>query len=56
VNGHPRLVPSVVAGKPAVGLWRLQEGHKGGDPTAEMVLYPKLVAILPPGSKVESLT
>ena len=56
VKNHPNLVPSAVAGKAAVGLWRLQEGHKGGDPTAEMVVYPKLVAILPVGSKVESLT
>lgn len=56
VKNHPNLVPTAVAGKAAVGLWRLQEGRKGGDPTAETVVYPKLVAILPVGSKVEALT
>lgn len=52
---HPVLVPDDIGGKPAVGLWQMQEGHKGGDPNAEIVLYPKLVSILPVGSKVESL-
>ena len=38
-------------GKPATGVWQLQKGHKGGDPDAEEVSYPKLVQLLPAGSK-----
>jgi len=53
---RPRLIPSAIAGKPAVGVWTVSQGPKGGVPGAELVLYPKLTAILPPGSKVESLT
>lgn len=43
---HP-VIPLSIAGAPAIGHWEMQTGHKGGDPNAETVKYPKLIAILP---------
>ena len=51
VNGHPEVPVQLMMGKPAVGMWQMQEGHKGGDPSAEVINYPKLVSILASGSK-----
>jgi hypothetical protein len=51
---HPVFKPTEYAGKPAVGVWTMQKGHKGGDPSAEEVLYPKLTGILPAGSKPQT--
>jgi len=55
-NMHPVLVPADIAGKTAVGHWEKAKGPKGGVPGAELVTYSKLMAILPEGSKTESLT
>ena len=52
-NGHPVVIPAELAGKPAVGMWQMQSGKKGGVETAETVNYPKLVTILPAGGKPE---
>ena len=52
---HPNLIPSKLAGKEAVGHWVLVTGHKGGDPNAEIVKYPKLESILPAGSVTSEL-
>lgn len=41
-------------GKPAVGLWEVMKGTKGGVEGAEPTYYPKLVAILPAGQKPKS--
>ncbi len=56
-SNHPVLDPTKVAGKTAVAQYQMQKGKKGGDPNAEDVTYPKLIAILPAGTKpeVESL-
>jgi hypothetical protein len=51
---HPVFKPAEYAGKPAVGVWTMQKGYKGGDPSAEEVLYPKLTGILPAGSKPQT--
>lgn len=48
---HPVFKPTEYVGKPVVGVWTMMKGHKGGDETAEEVLYPKLTNILPAGSK-----
>jgi len=48
---HPVFIPTEYVGKPAVGVWTMQKGYKGGDPSAGEVLYPKLTNILPVGSK-----
>jgi len=50
-NGIANLDSDDLLGKPATGVWQLQKGHKGGDPTAEEVNYPKLIQLLPAGSK-----
>ncbi len=50
---HPVIDPAVLAGKTGIGVWQIMKGHKGGDLTAEEVTYPKLVDILPAGTKVE---
>lgn len=47
----PVIKPEALAGKQAVGIWILKEGHKGGDPEAEKVRYPKLEDIVPAGQK-----
>ena len=48
---HPVFKPAIYVGKPAVGVWEMQEGHKAGDPNAPIVYYPKLVSIMPAGTK-----
>lgn len=48
---HPSIDPMELVGKPAVGFWQLQRGKKGGVEGAEEVVYPKLIAIMAPGSK-----
>lgn len=48
---HPVIDPMALVGKPAIGMWQMMSGHKGGDPAAEEVTYPKLVSILPAGEK-----
>ena len=52
---HPSINPMLLAGQEAVGMWQIVEGKKGG--AGEATYYPKLVTILPKGSrpKVESL-
>ena len=50
-DGHPAPDTEEILAKPAVGKWVMQRGHKGGDPSAEEVNYPKLMEILPAGSK-----
>lgn len=52
---HPKIVPTEFAGKKATGHWEMQSGRKGGDPEGEVVHYPKLVSILPLGTKTEGL-
>ena len=51
VDGTMAPGPTDLAGKAAVGLWKKEHGHKGGDPEAEIVEYSKLVSILPVGSQ-----
>ncbi len=46
---HPALNPANYAGKPAVAHYQLITGKKGG--VGEEVQYPKLMEILPTGSK-----
>ena len=55
---HPAPNSDALLGKAAVGHWIVVEGHKGGDPSAEVVSYPKLQDIFPAGQKptTESLT
>jgi hypothetical protein len=48
---HPAPIPKEIFGKAAVGHWVVRKGHKGGDPDAEEVSYPKIQEILPAGSK-----
>jgi len=48
---HPVVKPTSYAGKPAVGVWEIQKGFKGGDEAAGATYYPKLVQLLPAGSK-----
>lgn len=50
---HPVIDPMELAGRPAVGGWQLQQGYPGGDRSLPPVVYPKLVNILPAGSKPE---
>ncbi len=53
VNGKPKFDTDDIVGAKAVGVWTMQEGHKGGDENAEKVRYPKLTALV--ASKPESL-
>lgn len=46
---HPAPDSDDLLGKPAVGVWQLKEGKKGG--VGEVVTYPKLVDIQPAGAK-----
>ncbi len=48
---HPIFKPTEYVGKTAVGVWEMQKGFKGGDPSAGETYYPKLVQLLPAGSK-----
>jgi hypothetical protein len=48
---HPVFASEAVAGKPAVGVWQVQIGAKGGDASKGTIKYPKLVNIMPAGSK-----
>ena len=48
---HPVFKPMDYVGKPAVGVWEMQKGFKGGDPSAGETYYPKLVQLLPAGSE-----
>ena len=48
---HPVVKPMDYVGKSAVGVWEMQKGFKGGDPSAGETYYPKLVQLLPAGSK-----
>lgn len=47
-RSHPVFKVEDFLGKPATGFWQLQHGTKGGDPSGEPVVYPKLMSILPP--------
>ena len=51
---HPVFKPTDYVGKVAVGIWEMQKGYKGGDSNAEAVYYPKLVQLMPEGSKPSS--
>jgi len=46
VNGKPKFDTDDIVGAKAVGVWTMQEGHKGGDESAEKVRYPKLTALV----------
>ena len=46
---HPSIDPMALVGKPAVGMWQMTSGKKGG--VGETVTYPKLLAIFPAGYK-----
>ena len=48
---HPAPDSDALLGKAAVGHWVMTSGHKGGDPNAEVVNYPKLQDIFAAGSK-----
>jgi len=48
---HPVFASEEVAGKQAVGVWQVQVGAKGGDVSKGTVKYPKLINIMPAGSK-----
>ena len=48
---HPVFKPMDYVGKPAVGVWEMQKGLKGGVKGAGETYYPKLVQLLPAGSK-----
>jgi len=48
---HPVFTSEDVAGKQAVGVWQVQIGAKGGDVSKGTVKYPKLINIMPAGSK-----
>ena len=50
-KNHPVIDPMLLAGKPAVGHWQMQQGYPGGDRNLPPVSYPKLVSILPAGKK-----
>lgn len=50
-KSHPVLKPMAYAGKPALGVWEMQEGLKGGVEGAGKTYYPKLVQLLPAGEK-----
>ena len=52
-TNHPKPDPMAVIGKTAEGVWIMQEGKKGG--VGEPVIYPKLMNLLPAGSKPEGL-
>ena len=51
VDNAPVIRPLELVGKPAVGIWQVMQGTKGGVPGAEPVCYPKLENLLPAGSK-----
>ena len=51
--GFVEFDDTAVFGKTARGRWIMESGHKGGDPNAEIVRYPKLVDILPAAATVE---
>ncbi len=53
IDGHPSVPVEKMKGRAAVGMWQMQAGHKGGDPNAEVINYPKLISILSAGSKPE---
>ena len=55
VNGKPVFNTDELTGKQCVGAWTLQEGHKGGDPTADKVKYPKLTALVLAKPETETL-
>ena len=48
---HPVFASEEVAGKQGVGVWQVQVGSKGGDASLGTVKYPKLINIMPAGSK-----
>jgi len=50
-KNHPVVKPTEYAGKPAIGVWEMQEGLKGGVEGAGATYYPKLVQLLPAGEK-----
>jgi hypothetical protein len=51
-KAHPAPKSEDLLGKTAIGVWVMQEGHKGGDPNAEKTLYPKLMDLLAPGTEI----
>ena len=55
VDGQMAPGPTDLAGLAAVGFWKKEHGHKGGDPEADIVEYSKLVSILPVGSQPATL-
>lgn len=50
-KNHPALKPMDYVGKPATGVWEMQEGLKGGVEGAGKTYYPKLTQLLPAGEK-----
>jgi len=49
-QNHPSIRSEDLLGKPAVGVWVMAEGRKGGDPKGEITVYPKLQDIKPAGT------
>jgi hypothetical protein len=49
---HPAPRSEDLLGKTGIGVWLMTEGRKGGDPHGDKTLYPKLMDILAPGSKL----
>ncbi len=49
---HPVINPTEINGKEAIGQWVMTEGKKGG--VGDLVLYPKLMEILPKDFKPET--
>lgn len=50
-TGRPAVNPMALVGKKGTGAWQITSGHKGGDPNAEIIIYPKLVNINPLGQR-----
>jgi len=51
---HPVIDPMKLAGKPAVGIWVMTAGKKGGRDDGEPTYYPKLDRIIPVGQKSQN--
>ena len=50
-KNHPVIIPTVYVGKAVVAHFQIQAGTKGGVIGAERVTYPKLIELLPAGTK-----
>lgn len=46
VNGKIAFDSDALTGMKTNGIWVMQKGHKGGDPNAEEVVYPKLTGFV----------